>query len=531
MKVLLPVLLLLLFQPSIAKCEKSTDSLLTVLKAEILRKQVYDEKKDLRIYELRKKLKISMGSDLPAQYNLCNRLYNEYKDYKFDSAYVYTGKLLHLANLMHDLPRQHQIRIKLGAIQRSLGMLKEAFECINQIDVKSLPDSIKLRYYLLKSQTLKDQELYNKDVFFAQSNHAESVKTMYLALHFTAPASYEYYMRTAQLLTTLGQTVKSESYYRMLLHRPGLTDHERAMVAFDLSGLTNGSEKINLLTLAAIYDIRSSNKQTLAASALGMLLFKQGNINDAELLLKEALDKAQFFGNKLNERELIANLTQVSAQKIINSESYKNRLLIILISIAGLVLIVIAFVSFIVYARLKKVKLREEIVKKQNQYLDSINKKLLEDGQIKEEYIGYFFNVISGHISKLEKIKRSTERKIKTKNYEELLQLANEIDIKQERRLMFYTFDSIFLKLFPNFIVEFNSLFKPVDQIWPKENELLNTNLRIFALMRLGIKDNQVIANILENTVNTVYAYKNRLKLKALVKDEDFENKVMEIKF
>ncbi len=531
MKVLLPVLLLLLFQPSAPKWVQPTDSLLNVLKSEILKKQVYDRKKDLRIDALQKRLQASPAGNLSLQYNLCNNLYDEYKGYKFDSAYVYSRRLLRLANLMRDVKKQYEIRVMLGNIQRSLGMLKEAFECTSQIDVSLLPDSGKLRYYLLKSQLLKDQELYNRDGFFAQSNHDESIKSMQLALRFAPPNSFEYYMRSAQLMVKLGQEIQAEPYYQKLLHKPELTYHQRAMVAFDLSELSNGPEKTNLLTQAAIYDIRSSNKQTRASAALGMLLFKQGDINDAELLLKEALDKAQFFGNKLSERELIANLTQVSAQKVINAEAYKNQVLTTLIIIAGLAFAVIMVVSFIVYTRLKKVKIREAMVKKQNMHLDKINKKLLEDGHIKEEYIGYFFNVISGNISKLEKIKRTTERKIKTKNVEDLLQLANEIDIKQERRQLFYTFDSIFLKLFPNFIIEFNSMFKPEDQIWPKDNELLNTNLRIFALMRLGIKDNQVIANILENTVNTVYAYKNRLKLKSLVKDDEFENRVMEIKF
>ncbi|RYE12037.1 MAG: hypothetical protein EOP45_23595 [Sphingobacteriaceae bacterium] len=170
-------------------------------------------------------------------------------------------------------------------------------------------------------------------------------------------------------------------------------------------------------------------------------------------------------------------------------------------------------------------------IKVQNQYLDKINKRLIEDTHIKEEYIGYFFDVISKYIIRLEKIKRHTERKVKAKNYEELIQIANEIDIKQERHNLFYTFDNTFLKLFPNFITRFNSMLKPEDQIWPKYNEVLNTNLRIFALLRLGIKDNQTIANILESSISTIYTYRKRVKAKALVNGDDFELKIMEIQF
>ncbi|HEY9535446.1 MAG TPA: DUF6377 domain-containing protein, partial [Mucilaginibacter sp.] len=284
------------------------------------------------------------------------------------------------------------------------------------------------------------------------------------------------------------------------------------------------------LTLAAIYDIRSSTKQTLAIYRLGLRLLNRQELSNAEILLNEAMAEAKFFGNAIQEKNISEALTQLAAQKLIKSENQKIRTLTILIVVVILILIGILAVSYIVYDRLKKVRVREAMVKDQNRHLDTINKKLLEDGLIKEEYIGYFFKVISGYIQKLDQIQRYGERKIKTQNYEDLLRLVNEIDIKQERRTLFYTFDSVFLKLFPNFISDFNALFKTEDQIWPKENELLNTNLRIFALMRLGIKDNHIIANILESTVNTVYAYKSRLKLKSLVPAEEFENKVMEIK-
>ena len=81
-----------------------------------------------------------------------------------------------------------------------------------------------------------------------------------------------------------------------------------------------------------------------------------------------------------------------------------------------------------------------------------------------------------------------------------------------------------------NFINIFNSLLKKEDQIWPKDNEVLNTDLRIFALMRLGISDNETIANILEYSVNTIYVYKMRIKAKALVPSDQFDHIIMDIK-
>jgi hypothetical protein len=115
------------------------------------------------------------------------------------------------------------------------------------------------------------------------------------------------------------------------------------------------------------------------------------------------------------------------------------------------------------------------------------------------------------------------------KKYDAITSLINNIDIKKERENLYYSFDHIFVKIFPNFINVFNSLFDEKDQIWPQEDELLNTDLRIFALIRMGIADNDTIAKILEYSVNTIYVYKMRIKAKSL-HPEQFEQRIMNIK-
>jgi hypothetical protein len=530
MKVLLSIFLGLLSH-SYAKSNPPADSLLKILKSEINRKELYDAEKNRRIVTLKQALNHAAKDDLSTQYMICDRLYAEYKDFLFDSAHVYTKRLLQISNQMHDLPKKHESEIKLGTIQLSWGMFKETFDCLNQLDVRLMPDSVKLKYYELKSTAYSKQASYNTDEFYSPGNKAESLRALDSAVLLAKPESFEKDKYMAELYRTSGQKAKAALCYTRLLNNSTLTDHQRAMVANDLSSIREGRERLALITLAAIYDIRSSTKETLAIFTLGKSLFEEGNIKDAELLLVEARDQAQFYGNRLHKTEIVAILTTVSAQKLINSENEKNKVLTYLIIVLGIAIIGTIISALIVYKRLNTVRLRETIVQERNQHLDKINKRLLEDAHIKEEYIGYFFDIISAYILKLERIKRNVERKVKAKNYEELLQIANEIDIKQERYTLFYTFDNIFLKLFPNFITTFNSLLKPEDQIWPKDNEVLNTNLRIFALMRLGIKDNQTIANILESAVSTIYTYKMRIKSKALVQGDNFDNKIMEIKF
>lgn len=506
------------------------DGLLVILKTEIQKKTVYDRLKELRLKKLKSSLTLIPQSNVNKRYAIYNMLIDAYKDYNFDSAHVYTYHLIKAGNLLKDRQKQFESKIKLGTLQLGWGMYKEAFDCIAQIKPSLLSDSDKLQYYALKARALYELSAYNTNKFYSPASRRESILTLDTVINLCAPGSYEKYKFLGQYLIITGQRKKALDLLEKLYHSSNLSFHERAMVAIDLSYLVPLNEEQRLLTMAAIYDIRTSTKATLAAFRLGLLLFENGDLTDAEWVLKEALDDGRFFGNELQEKDINTVLTRVAAQKLINSANKKNKVLIFLISLVSASLIAIAFGLYIVYISRKKIKIREIIVKEKYQHLDKINRRLVEDAYIKEEYIGHFFDLISGYILKLERLKRNAEHKLKTKNYENLSRSINEIDIKHEREKLFHTFDTIFLKLFPNFIDSFNSLLKPEDQILPGRDEVLNTNLRIFALMRLGIKDPQKVANILETTVSTVYTYRNRIRAKAFVHGEDFDNKIMEIK-
>lgn len=516
---------------SIATCQPAPDSLLTVLKGEIVKRSAYDHEKELQLKQLKSVLAATPENNVSLRYVHLDNLIENYKYYNFDSAHVYTYQLIAVSSMLKDRQKAAESKIQLGSLQLSWGMYKEAFDCINQLNAQFLSDSNKLRYYELKARALNELAAYDTNRFYSPANKSASIKTLDSAVQLSKPGSYDNYKYTGQLYTITGQKEKAIAVLQLLLGRNDLTLHQRAMVANDLSYLVPGPEKERLLKIAAICDIQSSTKQTLAIFRLGSRLLKRGELDDAELLLNEAIAEARSFGGQLQQKNITDALDQLAEQKLIRAENKKIKTLTVLITVVFILLIVIIIVSCIVHDRFKKVKAREAVVKKQNQYLDAINKKLVEDGHIKEEYIGQFFYLISGYISQLEKFKRNTEHKLRTKNYEDLLRVAREIDIKKERENLFFTFDTIFLKLFPHFIQSFNALLKPEDQIWPKSGELLNISLRIFALMRLGIKDTQTIANILESSLSTVYTYKNRIKGKALFKGEDFDNKIMDIKF
>ena len=532
MRIFILVLLLSFFGCS-AYSSAKTDSILAQLKTELSRRKMYDDQKELRIKNLKSKLENTSKTNYNAQYDLCGKLYEEYKVYQFDSAYVYTQKLLSLSKIKNNVPEQNDTRIKVAFLLLSSGMFKETFESLNQINTRLLNDSSRLEYYSLKERAYSDLADYNSDKYYSPFDNAESVKYLDSALALSKPNSFEMLRNMGEKQIRLGQLQHPSPYYIRLLDHYKLTAHQRAMTATALSSFysapNQSDERIRLLAVGAINDIQASTKETLAIFRLGQELYLQGNVKDAYTFVQQAMVDAQFYGARLRKIEIGAVLPIIAAKKIILTENEKNKFLFYFLSIA-VVAILISLVSFIVFIQLKRLKVKEKIIEEKNVLLEKINDKLIEDTHIKEEYIGYFFNVISGYILKLEKLKRNVERKVSIKKYDDILLSVNEINIKKERETLFYTFDHIFLKIFPNFISIFNSLLKKEDQIWPKDNEVLNTDLRIFALMRLGISDNETIANILEYSVNTIYVYKMRIKAKALVPSDQFDHIIMDIK-
>jgi hypothetical protein len=222
-------------------------------------------------------------------------------------------------------------------------------------------------------------------------------------------------------------------------------------------------------------------------------------------------------------------LPVIAAQKLNNVEGQRKLWLTYAAIVTALSVLVFVFVIVIV-RQLKRLKAAELRITEANQRLQEINSTLQEANSIKEEYIGYYFNINSEYISKIEDFKKAIDQKLTSRKFDDIRFIVNRIDLKREREALYFSFDKVFLKLFPDFVTKFNSYFEEKDRVVLKENQLLNTELRIFALIRMGISDTEKIAKILDYSVNTIYAYKNRVKTKSTIPNEEFEQKVMEIK-
>jgi DNA-binding CsgD family transcriptional regulator len=165
-----------------------------------------------------------------------------------------------------------------------------------------------------------------------------------------------------------------------------------------------------------------------------------------------------------------------------------------------------------------------------NTQLSTLNLQLSESNRVKEEYIGRFMSLCSQYIDKLDDYRKMVNKKMKNKELEDLFRMSKSTELKEkELEELYQNFDSVFLHLFPNFVNDFNALLQPDMQVHPKEENRLTTEIRIFALIRLGIEDSSKIAEFLHYSVNTIYNYRARIKNGALDNRESFERRIKEL--
>ncbi|QXV65132.1 tetratricopeptide repeat protein [Mucilaginibacter sp. 21P] len=526
------LLVAFLVTPVMAYCQHA-DSLLKVLKNELGKKKAYDDAKEARIEKLRKQYEQTSITDHLKQYNLALALYEEYKSYQYDSAYVYVNKLRDISTYINDMSRAYYSQIKLGFILLSSGMFKETFDSMRMINSGLLSDSMRKEYYFIMYRCNSDLAKYNSDKYFTPDYIKAANAYIDSAINLTAPGSAEnIYYKGLKHIGNNDNAKGSTELGKLVAPNVPISMHFRAMITCSLGLIyvSNGEKEkgLEMLLRSAIADVRSSTKETVALFTLAEQLYKAGNVKDAYEFIQLAKADADYYGARQRKIQIGAILPVVAAEELNNTESEKRTILAYLGAIAALASMVIIFLLMI-YSQLKKLKQKERIIEEKNELLKSVNNQLVEDTRIKEEYIGQFFKIISGYILNIEKLKVSVETKLSIKKYDEIRAIINGVNIKKEREALYHSFDHIFLKIFPNFVAVFNSQFEEKDQIWPHEHEVLNTDLRIFALIRMGISDNETIAKILEYSVNTIYVYKMRIKAKSK-NPELFEQRIMDIK-
>ena len=525
--------------PLCAKGQSSAaDSLLTELIAVLARKKNYDGQRLNRISVLTADFVSAEVSD-NTRFDLGLRIYDEYKAFKYDSAFVYCLKITRLAGQLNNPEKLEVAKLKLAFVLLSSGLFKETFDTLESIRSGLLNEADQQSYYFLQARAYSDLGDFNRDDTYRPTYYAKALAYADTALQFSKPGTYEYLSVQEFRAQKTNNLRAGAAVYRQVLRLPRLTLHQLAVSAstaayvYELAG--QPTKAFELLLVSAIADVKTATKETTAIFKISDYCYRQGDLKNAYTFIKEARDDAAFYKARQRQIEMSHMSSVIEGQKINIIENQRKSLktyAIIMTLLAGVV-IGFAVLSFRQLRRLRKADqlifaTNRELLAR-NGELHQLNSGLNEANKIKEEYIGYYFHNNSQYIDKLESLKKRVEGLLGSKQYASAQKLVDAVNIKNERNELLKGFDTVFLRLFPNFTVQFNALFRDEDRMQLPDDQLLTTELRIFALIRLGIDDSEQISRMLGYSINTIYTYKTRVKNRSLLPNEEFEARIKSI--
>ena len=532
---------------NICMASNRLNSLLKTLDEMIDSDKLYVDMKERNIEGLKSSMK---NDDLSKEvlYHINNSLFLEYKSYMSDSAITYLHKNLDIAYNLGDSFKINEVLLDCATIYASLGLYKEAIDALDDLNRGILNKKQKISYYLCLSSVYGGVALYtpvnrSKDIYWTQNRiYTDS------ALSVIANRHDPEYLKTEEL--HLREAGKLEDAIKINDKRlQGIKEFspQYAMIMFHRSLLYRKKQDIDnekiCLALSSISDIQSAIKDNASIQILANILYQEGDINHAYKYMSYALVNAKIYNTRLRSSDLINIQTIVEKAYHKKSEKQKDNLhkYLFLISVLSLFLVIAVF---FIYKQMKKIVFINKQMKESNTHLTLLNKQLLdmnfqlditnsnvrEANHIKEEYIGYFLNVCLEYIDKIDNYRKSVYKMLKERQYEDLYLMTKSTSLKEEELKEFFTnFDTMFVHLFPNFVEKINDLLADDAKIILKKGEILTTELRIYALIRLGIDSSVKISNFLGYSVNTIYNYRTKIKNKAIIPREDFEWTVRQI--
>lgn len=536
--------------------EKEIPQLLATLDSILVQTGELASQKELKIAQLKKKL--SNAANFEEEFWINKMLYDESFVFNADSAMKYVDRNIQIATELKKKDWQDEWLINRSFMFAATGLLKEAGEVLEKVDSTSLSDGLKLSYYYQRSylyshlgQYMGDQKQVNNKYY----NEFENANKHMLAL--VRPKDPLYWWCVA----SCNELSPEDSLFSVLENVVLSSHHNTRLDAMNAYGLSNMYKRLGdkektmiYLIYSAMADLRVCNRDIASLQELSSLLYDAGDIDRAYAYMNYCLKAALLYPNRVRIINISTELDKIYANYQQRDIRWRNSLQNYLYVVTFFsIILVLALIGL--YRQTKKLRksrteldsanhsLNQHVVElsqmhKQltlanqelqnlNELLRSANQKLQESNDVKEEYIGYVFSICSNYISKLDEYRKNINRKLKTGQFEEARQLTDNSSLTQNELKDFYAnFDAIFLRVYPDFVADLNSLLRPEEQILLKDASELNTEVRIYALVRLGINDSVKIADFLHCSPQTVYNHRLRMRNKAIIPKDKFAEAV-----
>jgi uncharacterized protein YoxC len=517
------------------------DSLLTELDRAIANKQYYYSLKANKIAAHKRALAEEISRE--QEYAINQQLFDEYRKFRIDSALYYVNRNLELAELLNRSDLRYRALLQQAHLYSSTGRYLESEKTLTGFGSIDLSRDLKELYYeyyyrLLEHYTTNNaNEVYKKQIEVYRDS----------LLSILDPRTDAYKINLAQHYLYRNQTEKADTLLQNVLISTKISDDNYAMITYLIGDLCAArkryDEAAEFYTRAAIADVKNAINDHGAIQNLSISFYYNGNIDRAYRYAKSALEDAIFCNVKFRTLMMSEFYSIINAAYQEKAEKNSSELKRYLILISILSLFLIGAVIY-VYRQMKKIsRVKETLLQtgkqlellngqilRANEQLKNSNDQLLESNQVKQEYIAQFFDICSSYIDKLENYRKMLNKHAVAKQFEELSRILKSTDsTSTEIQHLYRRFDLIFIHLYPGFVEEFNALLLPEERIVLKEGEALNTELRIFALERLGITDSVRIAAFLRCSISTIYNYRTKARNRSAVSREEFDTQIARI--
>ena len=513
-RLLIPVFLSSCFLPALAVTpeisKNKVNEILNKLDLELEKRDVYA---NIRQHHIDSLTDISTRNGLSTQILL--ELGRAYTTFNNDSAIVSYTRGYNIAVRNNQPDSAAEFLMRRAPLLSQAGFVNEGIRDHASIDTTSFDHRLKRIYYATGKQ------LYNYTSALYPSYpdvvaHYDSIATSYqqklantirhdndLPAFYRALQIGEYYFMT-------GERHKARAYLNEVLDMSTPANNSFAISASLLAQLalrdSLHNDAIYYLALSAIGDTRRATLEVTSLQDLGKLLVeKGGDVERSHFYLYNALRSAvdcHSTSRMLQTSQLMPLIESVHRQEI--ARSWKRTYWLIFIMFLCIVGLAVTLVAL-------RMQMRRQKLLRQN---------LEESNHIKEVYISRFLDLCSIYMDKVHQFCRIAASKISTGQVDELYRLTTSGKFIESQSADFYSiFDDAFLHIYPGFVDKVNRLLKPECRYELKDGEKLNTDLRILAFMRLGIDDSARISHILNYSINTIYAYRNKIRNRAINRD------------
>ena len=496
--------------------------------------------KESRIKNLKDGVK-TMSLTADQMYDLNLRLYDEYVAFRFDSAFYYVEKNVERLHHTEDHDRFAASAIRMAHILSVTGLFDRARRLLDEIDPEKLGDEQRVAYYNQQSElNLYRSEMAQYTPYF--NDYIQKAQYYRQLIIQTAPKdSYDYIFSLATYTCETGNPDKAIQMMEAWLPKLDVSTRDYSIVTSTLAYFyqcKNDKERQEYyLLLSAISDEQGAIRENNSLRMLAEILMAHGENDIAYRYLYQSITEARFYGSRLRMMQVgrmapqIMNLyDKERAQTQQNTYIYLG-----IISFISLILLGIMAYTLVLLRKKKAASRQIEAMNKaltsHNEQIQAVNSQMKEANRIKDEYIGRFLELSSNLIKQGEERSKQLNRLARDRKLEELYaELKSSQTINSGIRMFHQNFDEAFLNIYPAFISEVNKLLTPDNAFFISEGDSkrLTTELRILALIRLGISDNQEIADILRSSITTIYTYRSKLKSRSVNKDT-FEDDVRKI--